>query len=179
MNRIEAHVYYMGAGLSLLLFTGCPLSSTPSSKPSPRETKTVVKSPIVKSPVEKEKQVKPEAQKEGMDPITTPSGLMYIDEKLGTGASPGQGQRVSVHYTGRLENGQKFDSSRDRGQPFQFTLGVGQVIKGWDEGVKTMKVGGKRKLIIPPNLGYGERGVGGIIPPHSELHFDVELLEIK
>jgi peptidylprolyl isomerase len=111
--------------------------------------------------------------------ITTPSGLQYIDRVVGTGAAPKTGQTVTVHYTGTLENGTKFDSSRDRNQPFSFKIGVGQVIKGWDEGVLTMKVGGDRKLIVPPDLGYGARGAGGVIPPNATLIFDVELLGIK
>lgn len=108
----------------------------------------------------------------------TKSGLKYVDEIVGNGVSPIKGQTVTVHYTGRLENGTKFDSSVDRGQPFKFTIGVGQVIKGWDEGVSTMKVGGKRKLIISPDLGYGARGAGNAIPPNSTLIFDVELLGV-
>ncbi len=111
--------------------------------------------------------------------ITTPSGLQYIDIKEGTGATPKTGQKVVVHYTGTLENGTEFDSSRRRGQPFSFTIGVGQVIKGWDEGVGSMKVGGRRELIIPANLGYGARGAGGVIPPNATLKFDVELLEVR
>jgi peptidylprolyl isomerase len=110
---------------------------------------------------------------------TTPSGLQYVDLQAGEGASPKTGQFVTVHYTGTLTDGTKFDSSRDRGQPFQFKIGVGQVIKGWDEGVGTMKVGGRRQLIIPPELGYGARGAGGVIPPNATLIFDVELLEVK
>ena len=110
--------------------------------------------------------------------ITTASGLKYIDEVIGTGSLPTTGDKVKVHYTGTLEDGKKFDSSRDRNQPFEFTLGVGRVIKGWDEGISTMKPGGKRKLIIPANLGYGERGAGNTIPPGATLHFDVELIEI-
>ena len=110
---------------------------------------------------------------------TTNSGLKYVDEIVGNGVSPIKGQTVTVHYTGRLENGTKFDSSVDRGQPFKFTIGVGQVIKGWDEGVSTMKVGGERKLIIPPALGYGDRGAGSSIPPNSTLIFDVELLGVS
>lgn len=108
--------------------------------------------------------------------VTTPSGLQYVELVVGSGATAQAGQTVLVHYTGWLENGKKFDSSVDRGQPFSFPLGVGRVIKGWDEGVQGMKVGGKRKLIIPSNLGYGARGAGGIIPPHATLIFEVELL---
>jgi peptidylprolyl isomerase len=114
--------------------------------------------------------------------ITTGSGLKYVDEVVGTGESPSPGKIVSVHYTGWLENGTQFDSSRglDRGQPLEFSIGVGRVIKGWDEGVMTMKVGGKRKLIIPPDLGYGATGAGrGRIPPNSTLIFDVELLGVR
>lgn len=110
--------------------------------------------------------------------VTTSSGLQYIDLKIGTGATAQVGQTVSVHYTGWLENGKKFDSSLDRGQPFSFPLGAGRVIKGWDEGVQGMKVGGKRKLNIPSNLGYGARGAGGVIPPNATLIFEVELLGV-
>ncbi len=111
--------------------------------------------------------------------VTTPSGLKYQDTVVGNGPAPRQGQKVSVHYTGWLTNGTKFDSSRDRGQPFQFTLGRGEVIKGWDEGVASMKVGGRRKLTIPSDLGYGPRGMPPVIPSNATLVFDVELLGIQ
>ena len=110
--------------------------------------------------------------------ITTASGLQYIDLTVGAGTTAQAGQTVTVHYTGWLQNGKKFDSSIDRGQPFSFPLGAGRVIKGWDEGVQGMKVGGTRKLIIPSNLGYGARGAGGVIPPNATLVFEVELLGI-
>ena len=116
-------------------------------------------------------------------PMTTPSGLQIIDTKVGTGASPKPGQTCVMHYTGWLyENGakgKKFDSSVDRGEPFEFPIGLRQVIAGWDEGVASMKVGGKRTLIIPPALGYGARGAGGVIPPNATLMFEVELLGVK
>jgi FKBP-type peptidyl-prolyl cis-trans isomerase len=112
-----------------------------------------------------------------------PDGLKYTDTKLGTGATAAPGAKVSVHYTGWLDNngakGAKFDSSLDRGQPFSFTLGAHQVIAGWDEGVAGMKVGGERTLIIPPELGYGARGAGGVIPPNATLIFDVQLLGVE
>ena len=111
---------------------------------------------------------------------TTASGLIYDDKVVGTGAEAKAGQEVSVHYTGWLfyggERGKKFDSSKDRGEPFEFPLGAGHVIKGWDEGVAGMKVGGTRVLTIPPQLGYGARGAGGVIPPNVTLIFEVELL---
>jgi FKBP-type peptidyl-prolyl cis-trans isomerase FkpA len=122
-------------------------------------------------------------EKEKPKMTKTSSGLQYEDTKEGTGASPKTGQTCVMHYTGWLwENGakgKKFDSSVDRGQPFEFPLGQGRVIKGWDEGVATMKVGGKRTLLIPPQLGYGSRGAGGVIPPNATLLFEVELLAVK
>jgi len=110
---------------------------------------------------------------------TTASGLQFEDVTEGTGASPEKGQTVSVHYTGTFPDGRPFDSSRDRGAPFSFKIGMGQVIKGWDEGVMTMKIGGRRNLVIPPALAYGASGAGGVIPPNATLHFDVELLGVK
>ena len=125
----------------------------------------------------------PAAAQSAGAPVTTASGLKITDTKVGTGASPKTGQTCVMHYTGWLyENGakgKKFDSSVDRGQPFEFPLGVGRVIKGWDEGVASMKVGGKRTLIIPPALGYGASGAGGVIPPNATLMFEVELLGVK
>jgi peptidylprolyl isomerase len=125
----------------------------------------------------------PGAEKGESKMTKTSSGLQYEDVKVGTGDSPKKGQLAVVHYTGWLwENGakgKKFDSSVDRGQPFTFPVGQGRVIKGWDEGVSTMKVGGKRILLIPPDLGYGSRGAGGAIPPNATLIFEVELLEVK
>ncbi len=111
--------------------------------------------------------------------VTTSSGLKYIDMEVGSGKSPLSGQGVVVHYTGTLEDGTKFDSSVDRDKPFSFTIGIGRVIQGWDEGVMGMNIGGKRRLIIPPELGYGTRGAGGVIPPNATLIFDVELLDIR
>jgi FKBP-type peptidyl-prolyl cis-trans isomerase len=115
---------------------------------------------------------------ERVELITTPSGLQYEDIVIGTGAEATAGLRVEVHYTGTLTNGDKFDSSKDRNRPFAFKLGVKQVIAGWDEGVAGMKVGGKRKLVIPPDLGYGARGAGDAIPPNATLVFEVELLGV-
>jgi peptidylprolyl isomerase len=123
------------------------------------------------------------AQTQGSQMTTTASGLQYEDTVVGTGVTPKTGQTCVMHYTGWLykdgKKGAKFDSSLDRGNPFEFPLGMGRVIKGWDEGVATMKVGGKRTLIIPPELGYGARGAGGVIPPNATLMFDVELLGVK
>jgi peptidylprolyl isomerase len=125
----------------------------------------------------------PAMAEDGAKTTTTLSGLKIIDGKVGTGATPKPGQICVMHYTGWLyvngAKGKKFDSSHDRGQPFEFPIGTGQVIPGWDEGVATMKAGGKRTLIIPPELGYGARGAGGVIPPNSWLIFDVELLGVK
>src|SRR5205807_5661984 len=110
--------------------------------------------------------------------VTTKSGLKYVDHKKGDGPAAKKGDTVVVHYTGWLTNGKKFDSSVDRKEPFSFRLDAGQVIKGWDEGVMGMRIGGKRKLTIPPQLGYGARGAGGVIPPNATLTFDVELLDL-
>ena len=113
-----------------------------------------------------------------MAEMMTDSGLKYDDTVIGDGATAVKGQTVSVHYTGWLTDGEKFDSSKDRNDPFQFQLGAGRVIRGWDEGVQGMKVGGTRRLTIPPQLGYGAAGAGGVIPPNATLVFEVELLAI-
>jgi FKBP-type peptidyl-prolyl cis-trans isomerase FkpA len=112
-------------------------------------------------------------------PVTTASGLQYWEIKKGSGAEAVAGKNVSVHYTGWLTDGKEFDSSRDRGEPIEFILGAGRVIKGWDEGVTGMKVGGKRQLRIPPQLAYGQRGFSPVIPPNATLIFDVELVRVK
>jgi peptidylprolyl isomerase len=127
-------------------------------------------------------EVRPQATQTEVDEddyTTTDSGLQYYDIEEGDGPSPEAGDTVVVHYTGWLEDGTKFDSSQDRGQPYEFVLGSGGVIPGWDEGVATMQVGGKRQLAVPPDLAYGEQGSGGVIPPDATLIFEVELLEIR
>jgi len=122
---------------------------------------------------------KPQPPAKEQKEVTTASGLKYVDLKVGTGEEARAGDKVTVHYTGWLTDGTKFDSSVDRGQPFVFPLGARRVIRGWDEGVAGMKVGGKRKLTIPPDLGYGARGAGNVIPPNATLVFDVELLKVE
>lgn len=140
------------------------------------ETTTIHGSP---APAVKTKQGDPKKMTDTDKVITTPSGLKYIDIQEGTGPSPVAGKTVIVHYTGTLEDGKKFDSSVDRGDPLRFPIGKGVVIKGWDEGLMSMKVGGKRKLIIPADLGYGDRAIPGVIPANSTLLFDVELIAIE
>ncbi len=120
-----------------------------------------------------------EEDKKVPDTQKTDSGLQYIVMEEGTGDQAVSGKKVKVHYTGKLEDGTEFDSSIKRGQPIEFTLGVGQVIKGWDEGIALMKVGGKTQMIIPPELGYGAAGAGSVIPPNAVLIFDVELVEVE
>lgn len=167
----------------LPLFTAVVLAAPALAEDHKAEApKAVEAAPQKEKKKSKKKKDKDAKQAEATEAkvVTTPSGLKYVDESVGTGVEAKAGKVVSVHYTGTLENGTKFDSSRDRGQPFTFNLGAGQVIKGWDEGVAGMKTkGGKRKLTIPANLGYGDRGVPGVIPPGATLLFDVELLEVK
>ena len=153
-----------GLALAALLATSPGVLADPAGAKDAKKTAPAAKPATKETPVSEQVH-------------STPSGLQYVDLSEGTGALPERGKNVSVHYTGWLKNGKKFDSSVDRGRPFEFRLGAGQVIKGWDEGVATMKIGGKRKLIIPPELGYGDQDVGGgLIPARSTLIFEVELL---
>lgn len=155
---------FMAAALSCLAVTSFAAETKNEKKTEKKAEKTDAK-----------KDSKKEAKSDKAD-----SGKLQItDVKVGTGAAAASGKTVSVHYTGTLTNGKKFDSSKDRNQPFSFHLGAGEVIKGWDEGVAGMKVGGVRKLVIPPELGYGARGAGGVIPPNATLVFEVELLDVK
>jgi len=154
-----------------VLLIGCQSEKANKSSTTPTSSKPATNQPSATAPSTDIPSGGPE--------IATPSGLKYVDLVAGNGATPKPGQTAVVHYTGWLTDGKKFDSSVDRGTPFQFVLGQGRVIKGWDEGVSTMRVGGKRKLTIPPELGYGQRGAGGVIPPNATLIFEVELLEIK
>lgn len=180
---IERNYIWLGAGgiigsilgaLALILVLGTGEGATKMVEISPTPVATVT--PEGQTPAPTAPANPPEVQ--GTE-ITTDSGLKYIDIQAGTGAAPAPGDTVAVHYTGWLaDGGTKFDSSLDRGEPFQFALGQGQVIKGWDEGLSTMKVGGKRRLIIPPGLGYGANAQGSI-PANSTLIFDVELVEVK
>ncbi len=174
---------------AMLALSGCKAKETPTTATTTEPAATAEtpaapapESPKPASPTGKEEAVEA-ARKLGTPSenpvVTTASGLQYIDVKTGEGAAAVSNKLVSVHYTGWLVNGTKFDSSKDRGQPFQFPLGAGRVIKGWDEGVAGMKVGGVRKLIIPSELGYGPRGAGNVIPPDATLIFEVELLGIQ
>lgn len=158
--------------LAALLFAGGCAESTTSQKPAE-------KAPVTSGAPATSTSGAPAAAAADGKMVKTASGLQYIDTVEGKGASPAAGQTVVVHYTGWLLDGKKFDSSVDREKPFEFVIGQGQVIKGWDEGVASMKVGGKRTLVIPAELGYGSRGAGGAIPPNATLKFDVELIAIK
>ena len=158
--------------------TAPPASTTSSPAPTPTPVPTPVPTPTPVPAAPQPSANNAPAQVTGA-PVTTASGLQYWDLAPGTGEAAVAGKIAKVHYTGWLTNGTKFDSSVDRNRPFEFPLGAGRVIKGWDEGVVGMKVGGKRQLRIPPELGYGARGAGGRIPPNATLIFDVELLEIR
>ncbi len=163
--------------LLLIVFIGCNDATEKKTTDDTGKTEEAVKETAAQQP-EVQNLSAELPQIEG-DTITTESGLKYIDIKVGDGPMPETGQTCVMHYTGWLTNGKKFDSSRDRGKPFPFPIGQGRVIKGWDEGVASMKVGGRRLLIIPSQLGYGDRGYPPVIPPKSTLVFDVELLEVK
>jgi len=171
--------------LSLLSLVGCstPPPPTADSTTTAVSVDTTAAPPpatvSANSPTPAVSETPAVAEKPVGPPVKTKSGLQYQIFKKGTGAVAKSGQSVSVHYTGRLKDGTKFDSSVDRNEPFEFALGQGAVIKGWDEGVAGMKVGEKRKLTIPPDLGYGAAGAGGVIPPNAVLVFDVELLGVK
>ena len=178
---------FLSAGFVLLcvVVLGCAQISTEASQSNATQN-TIQESPasttVAESTTTKESDKKMSnaaTNPNGEGTVTTPSGLKYEVLQEGSGDTPKSGQTVTVHYTGTLTDGSKFDSSRDRGQPFQFKVGIGQVIKGWDEGLSTMKVGERRKFTIPPDLGYGSRGAGGVIPPNATLIFDVEFLGIN
>jgi len=158
LRRIAAFTAVLALALSA---SALLLQAQQKSAPAPKPPSTAAPTPVTG------------------DPTVTKSGLKYWDIKVGEGAEAVKGKRVRVHYTGWLTNGKKFDSSVDRGQPFEFQLGAGQVIRGWDEGVAGMKVGGKRQLNLKPQLAYGSQGAGGVIPPNATLIFDVELLGVR
>jgi peptidylprolyl isomerase len=161
--------------LAAFTFAACNSTKQPEQPAAPSEPAPQTTAPAPQEvPKEAAEVAKPAAPEPKM--VTTPSGLKYQELAVGKGPMPKAGSRVMVHYTGWLTNGQKFDSSVDRNQPFTFTLGRGEVIKGWDEGVATMHSGGKRKLIVPPSLGYGAKGFDALIPPNATLVFEVELL---
>ena len=158
--------------LVALAAMGCNQSKTESTSSSTTSTGAVATPADTSTPA-------PATGGAAANEVAMPSGLKYQDLQVGNGALAESGMTASVHYTGWLTDGTKFDSSVDRGAPFSFRIGAGQVIRGWDEGVKGMRVGGKRKLTIPPDLGYGAQGAGGVIPPNATLVFDVELLGVR
>jgi peptidylprolyl isomerase len=174
MREILISLGVMTVCTALILFAQFTTPTPPTANADIQPIVALTAGDLAQAP-----QPKTPAKKTMSETITTPSGLKYVETTIGTGAVPTTGQTVEVHYTGTLENGKKFDSSRDRNATFKFQIGTGQVIKGWDEGLSTMKVGGRRMLTIPPELGYGARGAGGVIPPNAVLLFDVELIGVK
>ncbi len=175
---MKIHLAVAAAALVALAAAGC--AHTNSSPKSSQSTGSAETPPPAESPTHAPTAASgiPPVPAGAQAPVTNSSGLTYQDFVVGTGPMPSSGKTVTVHYTGWLTNGTKFDSSRDRGTPFQFSIGRGQVIGGWDEGVASMHVGGQRRLTIPPSLGYGANGAGGLIPPNATLIFDVELLAV-
>jgi len=167
------------AAFSVFLLVSVSSGQEKTKKPLKVETPTTVKGQTVKGEKMKEEKAKEPKMAAKVDTITTASGLKYFDEKVGTGAVPQTGQTVTVHYTGWLADGTKFQSSKDTNRPISFPLGQGRVIKGWDEGLSTMKIGGVRKLIIPPQLAYGDPGRPPLIPGKATLIFEVELLSVQ
>jgi len=167
------HQRLLGAALVLAL-AGCSSNSKTSAMPTSDTTQSMTTAKATTGAATSN-----DAAASAAKEVTMPNGLKYVDMKVGDGQLAETGMTAQVHYTGWLTDGTKFDSSVDRGQPFSFKLGAGQVIRGWDEGVKGMRVGGKRKLTIPPDLGYGAAGAGGVIPPNATLVFDVELLGLQ
>lgn len=165
------------AWLSLAFLQGCEQPKKEPVKPSSPAAQSPPASPAAESKAAEESKAEAKAEKQEKDEDVTE--LKITELKAGAGAEAKVGKMVSVHYRGRLIDGTEFDSSFRRNEPFQFRLGAGQVIRGWDDGVEGMKVGGKRKLVIPPHLGYGPTGAGGVIPPNATLIFEVELLDVK
>jgi peptidylprolyl isomerase len=169
MSRQNTNVLMVAGGITLLSVLLLALSFAGGG------ARSAV--PAAPRPVQPLPAAQPNTAQGGL--VTTQSGLQYLDQVVGNGPQPQPGQTLIVHYTGYLDNGTVFDSSLQRGQPFEFVLGAGQVIRGWEEGLATMRVGGKRRLIVPPELAYGAAGAGGVIPPNARLTFDVELLGVR
>jgi FKBP-type peptidyl-prolyl cis-trans isomerase len=177
MNNKSMWGSLLGIVVAIFFFANAGFAE---EEPAKQETAEKTEAPVKQEKPKKEKTAKPaKADKKEAKVEKDVTELKITDVKKGKGAEAVSGKTVVVHYVGTLTNGKQFDSSVDRGEPFSFLLGAGQVIQGWDKGVAGMKVGGKRKLVIPPSLGYGDQGAGGVIPPKATLIFNVELLEVK